>query len=589
MNSLRSAMYRWMPTFSTAYRDSGVVERNLFAYITPGILITLAGIVTIAGISWDQLLINFNTNVALNGLIMTILGVAILSSLWFNFRLWQTANFIAELDSTVKSGECSEERRDYLYGILNNQARVMDTKNTVNLLDNLVTYGHLNVTDNDARLIKSKLGFRVSKSRTKVGFLSGLLVMLGLLGTFWGLLATIDAVGDAMGSMASIGSGGGSEDSADGGMSDFIAGIAAPLKGMGIAFSSSLFGLAGSLLSGFFNYLCGGVHDRFMETTSRWIDERIPKPDAKMKKAAADPKVSGSDELKAWLAGFVQTSQITQRKIGELITSLQQSSETTLLAAKNTEEILNRQDTMSEALSSMSTSLTQIESQNTKLCDVLTEERAEQLLTSNANVLEQLASANTELRSITEVNEAVADDVSKMNDSIDTLKAAVIEEWPAELNEAYNTMGRMVEQIDNNLADLEEKIDGEPINLEVATQPVTHAIQVIDSRLQVVTGTIEDQLAELLSETKQPKVPTELSELLSGVVDALNSNHQVQGNVFDQLGEVAQLQKELLTATETSNASEAYYTAPNTLLDVEPSNDESASANDDSNSQTGAA
>ncbi|MEZ5596305.1 MAG: hypothetical protein R3E84_07935 [Pseudomonadales bacterium] len=165
-------------------------------------------------------------------------------------------------------------------------------------------------------MIKSKLGFRVSLMRANTGFLAGILVMLGLLGTFLGLLNTIDSIGIAMSSMSSIG------DADPEAMSAFLASIAAPLKGMGLAFSSSLFGLSGSLLISFVNYLCGGVHDRFIENCSRWIDDRIPTPSQEARKAEADPKVASSDELKAWLAGFVQTATHTNRHIETLVGSI---------------------------------------------------------------------------------------------------------------------------------------------------------------------------------------------------------------------------------------------------------------------------
>jgi len=625
MKKIRDTLFNLMPTFSTAYKDSGVVESNIFAYITPGIMITLAGVVTIIGLSWDQLMINFNTNVALNGLILTILAAAVISSIWFNVRLWQTAKFIREIDATVAEAECSEERYEHFLSVLNRQARVLDTKNMVNLLKNLKTFGHLNVTDNDARLIKSKLGFRVSKSRGKVGFLSGLLVMLGLLGTFWGLLATIDAVGDAMGSMASIGSS--DSEGGDGGMSDFIASIAAPLQGMGIAFSSSLFGLAGSLLSGFFNYLCGGAHDRFIETTSRWIDERIPAPGEAMKKEAANPAVANADDLKAWFAGFVQTSQVTQRKIGELVTTMQDNSESALRAAQNTEEILQRQNTMAETLSEVSGSLKQLESQNDHLCAVLSEENANELLAGNRAVVEQLATVTTGIESVATGIESVSSGIEAVNSGMETqseanqaaidslgqdnrqvsedLKAAlesIAGALPDNLAEEYRSLGTVLEHIDENVAELKNNYVQSNTDLQSITEPVAHAIRVIDSRIQVVTGTIEDQLTQLLSETQQRSVPPELSELLSGIVTALNGNHNIQGDVYEQLTHIANQQRELIGSVSSQAANDvqrgsnsaskdSYSSSPSTgMLDLESGNDSDFSGRDeDDDSQTGVA
>jgi hypothetical protein len=64
----------------------------------------------------------------------------------------------------------------------------------------------------------------------------------------------------------------------DGGIGGIITSISEPLGGMGLAFSSSLFGLSGSLVVGFFNYACGQAQDDAIEDFSRWIDEHIPQP-----------------------------------------------------------------------------------------------------------------------------------------------------------------------------------------------------------------------------------------------------------------------------------------------------------------------
>ena len=83
------------------------------------------------------------------------------------------------------------------------------------------------------------IGSRLDEARDTGRYLVGLLVFLGLLGTFWGLLQTISSVGGAIDAIDT--------NAADNVtlFSDLKAGLAAPLKGMGTAFSSSLLGLAG--------------------------------------------------------------------------------------------------------------------------------------------------------------------------------------------------------------------------------------------------------------------------------------------------------------------------------------------------------
>ncbi len=290
------------------------VPVNLLTYFTPGIIATLVTASFAIWSNWDMLSKSFGSGVVLNGMIIVIGLIGVLRSVWSNFRCLVTARFLQAIDDVrTRPAPLTEDEMKAFRRALKKEGRLLDIKQMADLLENLPSKGHLNVTDNDARMIKSKLGFRVSLMRANAGFLAGILVMLGLLGTFLGLLTTIDAVGVAMTSMSNIG---GEDPDA---MSGFLAKISAPLAGMGLAFSSSLFGLAGSLLLSFTNFLASGVHDRFIERVSRWIDDRIPSPTQQARKAQENPKVAGSDELKAWLAGFAQSALDTNRRIDELI------------------------------------------------------------------------------------------------------------------------------------------------------------------------------------------------------------------------------------------------------------------------------
>jgi hypothetical protein len=96
-------------------------------------------------------------------------------------------------------------------------------------------------------------------------YMIGLLVFLGLLGTFWGLLQTIGTVGQVIGGLE-VGSG------------DFVnvferlkQGLQDPLRGMGTAFSSSLFGLGGSLVLGFIDIQAGHAQNRFFNEMEEWL------------------------------------------------------------------------------------------------------------------------------------------------------------------------------------------------------------------------------------------------------------------------------------------------------------------------------
>ena len=106
---------------------------------------------------------------------------------------------------------------------------------------------------------------RLDESREISRYMIGLLIFLGLLGTFWGLLITIGAVGQVIGGL-------------EVGARDFAlvfktlkAGLLEPLSGMGTAFSSSLFGLGGSLVLGFLDLQAGHAQNRFFNEMEEWL------------------------------------------------------------------------------------------------------------------------------------------------------------------------------------------------------------------------------------------------------------------------------------------------------------------------------
>jgi len=106
------------------------------------------------------------------------------------------------------------------------------------------------------RAILDSVGARLDESREIARYLVGLLVFLGLLGTFWGLLETVGSISNVIKSM---------QTGADAAVmfDDLKNGLAAPLAGMSIAFTSSLFGLAGSLVLGFLDLQAGQAQNRF--------------------------------------------------------------------------------------------------------------------------------------------------------------------------------------------------------------------------------------------------------------------------------------------------------------------------------------
>jgi hypothetical protein len=115
------------------------------------------------------------------------------------------------------------------------------------------------------RSIMDSIGGRLDEARDTGRYLVGLLVFLGLLGTFWGLLDTIQSVGKTISSLDSR-----AADSVTV-FDELKNGLAAPLRGMGTAFSSSLLGLGGSLVLGFLELQASHAHGRFYNQLEEWL------------------------------------------------------------------------------------------------------------------------------------------------------------------------------------------------------------------------------------------------------------------------------------------------------------------------------
>lgn len=127
------------------------------------------------------------------------------------------------------------------------------------------TAGQRSISALGMRSLLDGIASRLDESREISRYLIGLLIFLGLLGTFWGLLGTIASVGQTI---KNLGIEGG----------DFAAlfntlqtGLEAPLTGMSTAFSSSLFGLAGSLVLGFLDLQAGQAQNRFFNDLEEWL------------------------------------------------------------------------------------------------------------------------------------------------------------------------------------------------------------------------------------------------------------------------------------------------------------------------------
>ncbi|HVI27775.1 flagellar motor protein MotA [Hansschlegelia sp.] len=116
------------------------------------------------------------------------------------------------------------------------------------------------------RSILDSIGTRLDEAREIGRYLTGLLVFLGLLGTFWGLLETVGSISNVISTLG----GNGTQDTAAL-FEELKSGLAGPLAGMGTSFSASLFGLSGSLILGFLDLQAGQAQNRFHNELEDWL------------------------------------------------------------------------------------------------------------------------------------------------------------------------------------------------------------------------------------------------------------------------------------------------------------------------------
>jgi hypothetical protein len=128
--------------------------------------------------------------------------------------------------------------------------------------------GRMAISSTMMRGILDSIATRLDEARDISRYMTGLLVFLGLLGTFWGLIVTVGSVGSVINTLKV---GGDAQSTFD----SLREGLAAPLSGMGISFSSSLFGLAGSLVLGFLDLQSSQAQNRFYTDLEDWLSTTV--------------------------------------------------------------------------------------------------------------------------------------------------------------------------------------------------------------------------------------------------------------------------------------------------------------------------
>ncbi|MCZ6511050.1 MAG: flagellar motor protein MotA [Alphaproteobacteria bacterium] len=155
--------------------------------------------------------------------------------------------------------------------------------------------GRLSLSTMSMRSILDGISARLDESRDLSRYLIGLLIFLGLLGTFWGLLQTVRSVADVIGGLQVTGG------DASQVFDSLKTGLNAPLAGMGTAFSSSLFGLAGSLILGFLDLQAGSAQNRFYNELEEWLSGQT-------RVSSGGGIIEGDQSVPAYIQALLETT-----------------------------------------------------------------------------------------------------------------------------------------------------------------------------------------------------------------------------------------------------------------------------------------
>jgi methyl-accepting chemotaxis protein len=216
----------------------------------------LAAVLAVAAALSPVLLIAFGNNPILNSL---ILAVALIGVGW-NLRQ------VLRLSPEVTWVETYQNARPHLTSLPSPQllapmANMLAAREAQSRTDQ----ARFTLSASAMRSLLDGIASRLDESRELSRYMTGLLIFLGLLGTFWGLLKTVGAVSDVIGSM-SVGSG-----DLNALFEQLKSGLAKPLAGMGTAFSASMFGLSGALVLGFLDLTAGQAQNRFFNELEEWL------------------------------------------------------------------------------------------------------------------------------------------------------------------------------------------------------------------------------------------------------------------------------------------------------------------------------
>lgn len=227
----------------------------------------------------------FRANMAINGLILGVLFIGVLYTYAQALGIGPAARWLVRFRSSEHPGSLPPP-----------PAMIAPMASMIGSAD-----GRVRISAGSVRTVLDSVGARMSEAGAFTRYFGRLLIFLGLLGTFWGLLEVVQDVGNAVATVSANTTG--DVDSAA-----LIGAIQGPIQGMGTAFASSLFGLAGSLIIGFLDLQASRAQNRFYNEIEEWLSSMS-------RVAAVGPASGGEGEMSSAYVGALleQTAETLDR------------------------------------------------------------------------------------------------------------------------------------------------------------------------------------------------------------------------------------------------------------------------------------
>ena len=265
-----------------------------------GMAAFLALVGFVALILYKQIALAFSANPGLNGLILGILAIGSLFAFRQVVRLFREIRWVNSLTG-AQAGRAVRMPR-----LLAPMAAMLNAGAGARGLSTVTT-----------RAILDSIATRLDEGRELNRYLIGLLVFLGLLGTFWGLLETVHSISGVIDSMKT---GGDTSTMFD----DLKAGLSMPIAGMSISFTSSLFGLAGSLILGFLDLQAGQAQNRFYSEFEEFLASHVQTAPVIEAAPEAPAMVQPAIEHQRNAAAIATLAEGIQALVGHMRTEQQQ-------------------------------------------------------------------------------------------------------------------------------------------------------------------------------------------------------------------------------------------------------------------------